>query len=144
MDYINTHTPITFYFLLNWIQSTHKLLMYHLKYIYMSQYIIHRNFPIYKLSLIKMYSNNNLPLLFPSAQNLVCDTVRTLLLPSCLLSSTVMTGKPICLVHVDITAFTGLALASSSAAHKSSVNVFRYWNLVRYMCMPFLKSWNIK
>lgn len=45
--------------------------------------------------------------------------------------STLITGKPICLVQPDMMEPTGLLLASLSAAHKSSVNVFEYLCRVR-------------
>lgn len=62
-----------------------------------------------------------------SAQNLACVRVKVRRFPSWETLSTVMTGKPICLVQVDMTLATGLLLASSSAAHRSSVNVLLYW-----------------
>lgn len=62
-----------------------------------------------------------------SAQNLACVRVKVRRFSSWETLSTVMTGKPICLVQVDMTLATGLLLASSSAAHRSSVNVLLYW-----------------
>jgi len=38
------------------------------------------------------------------------------------LPCTEMTGKPICLVQVDMTSSTGLPLAASRDAHRSSTN----------------------
>ena len=55
---------------------------------------------------------------------------------------TLRTGKPICLVQVLMISCTGLPLASPRAAHRSSVNVFLYLCLFRYIFMPLRKSCN--
>ena len=49
---------------------------------------------------------------------------------------TLTTGKPIWLVHVSMSDFTGLPDASSSASQRSAVRAFEYWWASRYRRSP--------
>ena len=101
------------------------------------------------------YSDSTIPLLlipkFQASSSFLClyrsVCVGLVRKPHCWFSHkaaqlvhTLITGNPICLVHVVMTASTGFPLAVFKASHRSSVKALLYLNLVRYAFMPFLKS----